>query len=100
MCDSNEISLDTAAQIVIAALQSHSLSLPFEHRLSAKEKRQIIKNRAKVLFDAAPGFDPKTEADFRRQAVSEIRRMGLLLDATYLRAMVYAIANQELPERK
>lgn len=97
MCDQKDISLDAAAQVVAAALQSRVLELP---RMSPKQKSELIENRAKVLFDVSPSLNSESEADFRRQATREIDRMGMLLEATYIRAMIYAIAGKELPDRK
>lgn len=38
MCDQKDISLETAAQIVIAGLQSGAISLPFSQGLGTEQK--------------------------------------------------------------
>lgn len=96
MCDQNDISLETAAQVVIAGLQSGAISLPFSQGLGKEQKNQLIYERAQNVTNFGFSFN---SAAISKQAEKEIRESGVLIDAAYIRGMIFAIAGKELPER-
>ena len=56
MCDQKDISLETAAQIVIAGLQSGQIKLPCANCFDEKDKQKQVEKRVAVLQggDRAP----------------------------------------------
>ena len=99
MCDQNDISLETAAQIVIAGLQSGQIKLPCANCFDEKDKQKQVEKRVAVLQGAIERLDQQAMSDLLDQARREVSAMNLMVDASYLRALVFAIAGKELPKR-
>ena len=99
MCDQKDISLETAAQIVIAGLQSGQIKLPCANCFDEKDKQKQVEKRVAVLQGTIERLDQQAMSDLLDQARREVSAMNLMVDASYLRALVFAIAGKELPKR-